>query len=136
MPDFISKSVPDSTPDFRQMTPDELRQGLTTLNFLVRDLKRFQSSGLPKCLSEWREGTRGAALAAAVLPSAGLVTRLADMPGPIDGLGAQMLGKQLVAEAEALRQKYKGVWRGRPRDKFLDANVRLKRKPRGWTFGK
>jgi hypothetical protein len=132
MPDFI----PSSDPDFRQMTPAQLREGITTLNFLVRDLKRFQASGDTAHLALWREGTKEAARAAAVLPSAGLVTRLADMPDPIDERGAYLLGRGLVSEAEVLRKKYKGVWRGRPRDSFRDVSARMKRKPKGWTFGR
>ena len=118
------------------MTPQELRQGLTTLNFLVRDLNRYQRTGQPRCLAEWREGTPGAAQAAAVLPSAGLVTRLAELPIPLEGPGSGILIRGLVSEAETLRKQYKEVWRGRPRDSFRDISGRLKRKPKGWTFGR
>jgi hypothetical protein len=139
MPDFISK--PDSNPDFRHMSPEALRQGVTVLNFLIRDLKKFQKSGITKCLSAWREGTKEAAQAVAVLPSAALVMRLADMPGPIDPAGAHMLGNHLVEEAEALRKKYKDIWRGRPRARFHDVSARTRReeqrrKANRWKFGR
>jgi hypothetical protein len=139
MSDFILN--PDRTPDFRHMTPEAIRQGVTTLNFLVRDLKRFQASGDTRWLRSWREGTEDAQKAAAVLPSAALVIRLAEMPGPLDTLGASILGKPLVAEAEELRKKYKDVWRGRPREKFHDVSARVKReeqrrKASRWKFGR
>lgn len=136
MPQNIPNRVPDSTPDFRQMTPQELRQGLTTLNALVRDLKRFHRTGQPRCLAEWREGTPGAAQAAAVLPSAGLVIRLAELPVPLEAFGSNILSRDLLAEAETLRKKYKDVWRARPRETVRDFSARLKRKPRGWSFGR
>lgn len=126
---FIVRRMSDSirNPDFRQMTPDELRRGITTLNFLVRDLKRFQQSGQTGFLRDWREGTQAAADAATVLPSAALVTRLADMPGEMDKTGAYLLGRTLVAEAENLRRQYKDVWRGRPRTRFHDVAARRSR---------
>jgi hypothetical protein len=136
MPQNIPHRVPDSTPDFRHMTPQDLRRGLTTLNALVRDLKRFHRTGQPRCLAEWREGTPGAAQAAAVLPSAGLVTRLAELPVPLEAIGTSLLGRDLVTEAETLRKKYKDVWRARPRETVRDISSRLKRKPTGWSFGR
>ncbi len=128
----------DFTPDFRHMNADELRRNLTTLNFLVRDLRRFQASGDTRHLALWREGTAGAERAAAAFPSAALVTRLADMPGSVDDRGAWLLGHGLASEAEGLRKKYKEVWRSRPRETFRDIAERAQRKPksRGWTFGR
>jgi hypothetical protein len=130
--------MPDSTPDFRHMTPEEMRRNLTVLNFLVRDLKRFQAKGDTRHLALWREGTPEAERAAAVLPSAGLVTRLADMPGLMDERGAYLIGRTLISEAETLRKKYKDVWRGRPRESFRDVSARRKlRKPgKGWGLGR
>jgi hypothetical protein len=139
MPDPSPKSPFDPAPDFREMTAQELRQGLTTLNALVRDLKRFQRTGKTAFLAAWKEGTPGEKAAAAVFPSAALVTRLASLGVPIDSTGAQLFARDLVAQAEKLQRSYKDIWRARPGHKFRDVAARAKReeqrrKSRRW-FG-
>lgn len=139
MPEPSPKQPFNASPNFREMTAQELRQGLTTLNALVRDLKRFERTGQTAFLAEWREGTPGEKAAAAVFPSAALVTRLATLAIPIDPVGAKLFGRNLVAEAEKLQRSYKDVWRARPGLTFRDVAARAqreeqRRKSKGW-FG-
>ena len=124
-----------AAPDFRQMSADDLKLGIMTLAELSRDLKRFRRTGEPRHLRLWAEGTPGAARAAIVFPSAGIMQGFASMRVKIDQGAARMLVDQLVSEAETLRARYKDVWRARPGRAFRDIAARVKRekqRPR-WT---
>lgn len=120
-----------SQPDFRSMTAAEIKDAISTLNPLIRDLNRFIDSGHSKYLASWKEGTAASQKMAKLLPAhAGIVNRLAEMP--VRGNGEAVRGIVGLAypirdDAEELRKKYKTVWRARPGRKQFNLSQRIGR---------
>jgi hypothetical protein len=118
-------------PDFRHMTPAEIKDAISTLNPLIRDLKRFIDSGHSKYLAGWKEGTAASQKMAKLLPMhASIVNRLAEMPVRGNGEGVRGLvglAYPIRDDAEELRKKYKTVWRARPGRRQFDLSKRIGR---------
>lgn len=118
-------------PDFRHMSVAEMKDAISTLNPLIRDLRRFIDSGHSKYLAAWKEGTAASQKMAKLLPAhAGIVNRLAEMPvrGNNEAVrGLVGLAYPIIEDATELRKKYKTVWRARPGRKQFNLAARIGR---------
>jgi hypothetical protein len=120
-----------ASPDFRSMSPAEMKDAISTLNPLIRDLRRYVDSGHSKYLAAWKEGTAASQKMAQLLPShAGIVNRLAEIPTRGNGEGVRGLvglAYPIIDDAVELRKKYKTVWRARPGRKQFNLSKRIGR---------
>lgn len=136
-------------PDFKNMTPDDIRSGISKLNTQIGDLRKKMNLAAGKMLI-------GQTLAmGAVIPAAMVFPPLAAgvaAAGMLHGVEKSTEGAILRREfnkAVELRQKYKTVWRARPGRTFYDVDKRIQRendrraekqrkkiiKQYGWRFG-
>ena len=120
-----------ASPDFRRMTVAEMKDAISTLNPLIRDLRRFIDTGHSKYLAAWKEGTAASQKMTQLLPShAAIVNRLAEMSLRGNGEGARGLvglAYPVLEDATDLRKKYKTVWRARPGRKQFNLSRRIGR---------
>jgi hypothetical protein len=114
-------------PDFRNMTADDLREGITTLNRIIRELKDFQEKQHKRLAVSWGAGTAATAAIAIIFPPAALMVAATTTMLAIDPAASATVGKMALKNAEALRHKFKTVYRARPGQAFHDVSARRKR---------
>lgn len=114
-------------PDFRNMTPDEIRQGISKLNREIRDLRQQMNRAAGKFYLGQAATVGVAVPAAMVFPPLGLGIMAAGMVHGLEKSAESAAARSRLAEAESLRHKFKTVWRARPGRPFHDIDARVKR---------
>lgn|GEM_PF-1663456 len=120
-------------PDFRNMTPLQIRENISRLNRDIRDLrKKTRQAGARFAAGQLI--TAGAGIPATlVFPPLGLGILAA---GTVHGMEKTIEASTYNArlrDAETLRAQFKTVWRARPGRKFHDIDARVKREKKRRT---
>lgn len=114
-------------PDFRNMTPQQIRENISRLNREVRDLRKMTNQAGAK-FAAGQLVTLGAGVPATLaFPPLGLGILAA---GTVHGMEKSIQAatyKNALHDAETLRAQFKTVWRARPGRKFYDIDARVKR---------
>lgn len=114
-------------PDFRNMTPQQIRENISRLNREVCDLRKMTNQAGAK-FAAGQLITMGAGIPATLaFPPLGLGILAA---GTVHGMEKSIEASTLNAhlkQAESLRDQFKTVWRARPGRKFYDIDARVKR---------
>lgn len=114
-------------PDFRNMTPDEIRKDISRLNGTIKTLRTEFNRVSGKFFAGQAASIGLGVPATIIVPPLGLGIMLAGMlHGTEKTMERGILGAQL-AQAEKERQSLKTVWRARPGRKFYDIDKRVKR---------
>ncbi|MDE1153388.1 MAG: hypothetical protein PW788_12700 [Micavibrio sp.] len=117
----------DLTPDFKNMTTDEIRSGISTLNTVIHDLKRMAQTEHKHFAVTWGASTLLVAGTTIIFPPAALLALTASNIINVDPMVRMTLARQALKEAEDLRHKFKIVWRARPGRAFRDVAARTAR---------
>lgn len=114
-------------PDFRNMTPQQIRENISRLNREIRDLRKMTNQAGAK-FATGQLITMGAGIPAIlVFPPLGLgILAAGTVHGMEKSIEASTYNAQL-RQAETLRAQFKTVWRARPGRKFHDIDARVKR---------
>src|SRR3954464_1882733 len=115
------------TPDFRQMTVEDLREGITALNKIIKELKDFQQKQNKRFNVSMGLGTAATAAVALAFPPAALLVGATALMVSIDPAAGATVGQMALKNAETLRQKFKTVYRARPGRSFHDVAARRKK---------
>lgn len=119
--------MPAPRPDFRTMTPDDLRRGISDLNGQSRRL-RDEMNRVAGRFALGQMATVGAAGAAmAVFPPLAAGVIAAGLMHGVDQSAQSAVLRARLAEVESLRKSFKTVWRARPGRRFYDIDARGRR---------
>lgn len=114
-------------PDFKNMTPADIRQNISSLNREIRELRKAANESSKKLLAG-QAATLGLGVPATIaFPPLGLGIWAA---GTVHGMEKSIqtsVYRSQMAEAQTLRAQFKTVWRARPGRKFYDIDARVKR---------
>ncbi|MDP2207004.1 MAG: hypothetical protein Q8K65_11940 [Alphaproteobacteria bacterium] len=114
-------------PDFRNMTPDEIKKGISSLNRDIRAL-RAQVNRTTGKFFIGQAATVGVGVPATLIfPPLGLGIMAAGMIHGVEKSAESSVQRAQLAEAESLRKSFKAVWRARPGRPFRDVDARNKR---------
>jgi hypothetical protein len=115
------------TPDFKNMTPEQMRENISALNREIRELRKLSGQAMGGFF-KGQAVTLGLGVPATlVFPPLGAGIMAAGMVHGSQKTVESMVIRDRLAEAETLRHKFKTVWRARPGRKFLDIDARCKR---------
>jgi hypothetical protein len=117
-------SKPDPTPDFRKMTIEDLREGISTLNKIIKELKEFQKTQSRRLWVSWGAGTAATGAIAVIFPPAALMVAVTSTILSADPAAGAAMSSNMLAKAEELRHKFKTVYRARPGRAFHDVAAR------------
>lgn len=104
----------DPVPDFKNMNTDELREGLSALNGLIKDLRIAQARENKRFVVTYSAGTLATAVTTMVFPPAALIMLTSTTMMNVDPMAKALLLRQVLRDAEEMRRRYKTVWRARP----------------------
>ncbi len=115
------------TPDFRKMTLEEIKQGISDLNKFLVEAKKIQSGQRKSFYWVTGAGVAGATGAALLFPPA--LMFFAAFTGAAAGeSGARMAaGSRIIGDAEKLRTQLKTLYRARPGRKQFNLAARRQR---------
>lgn len=119
--------TPEPQPDFRKMTIDDLREGISTLNKIIAKLKDFRNTQSKRLWISWGAGTAATAAIAIAFPPAALLVAATSTILSIEPAAGTAVGSQVLGKAEELRHKFKTVYRARPGRAFHDVAARRER---------
>lgn len=119
--------MPDRRPDFKNMTPADIRRGISDLNRDIRDLRRQMNITTGKFFAGQTVALGAAVPAAMVFPPLALGIMAAGMIHGAEKSAETSVMRARLANAESLRQQFKTVWRARPGRPFHDIDVRVRR---------
>lgn len=119
--------MPDRRPDFKNMTPADIRRGISALNGDIRDLRKQMNITTGKFLLGQTAALGAAVPAAIVFPPLALGIMAAGMIHGVEKSAETSIQRVRLAEAESLRQQFKTVWRARPGRPFHDIDARVRR---------
>lgn len=114
-------------PDFRNMTPDEIRKGISDLNREIRDLRKQANVATGKFFLGQAATVGVGVPATMIFPPLGLGIMAAGMIHGVEKSAENSALRIRLAEAERLRHSFKTVWRARPGRPFHDVDARNKR---------
>ena len=114
----------ETPPDFRKMTIEDLREGISTLNHIIKKLKDFQKTQSKRLWISWGAGTAATAAIAIAFPPAVLLVAATSTILSVEPAAGAALGSQMLGKAEELRHKFKTVYRARPVRAFHDVAAR------------
>jgi hypothetical protein len=114
----------DLTPDFRDMTIDDLREGISTLNKIIKRIKEFQQQQNKKFAISWGAGTIASAAIALAFPPAAMMVVATTAMLSLDPAAGAAVSQKMLNDAESLRHKFKTVYRARPGRAFHDVFAR------------
>lgn len=120
-------ALAELNPDFRQMTIDDLREGITALNKIIKELKDFQQKQNKRFNVSLGLGTAATAAVALAFPPAALMVAATSLMVSIDPAAGATVGQMALNNAQELRQKFKTVYRARPGRSFHDVAARRKK---------
>jgi len=114
-------------PDFRNMTPQQIRENISRLNNDIRDLRQKARAANAK-FAAGQLITAGTAIPATLAfpPLALGILAAGAMHGMEKTVEIGSYNAQL-RESETLRAQFKTVWRARPGRKFYDIDARVQR---------
>ncbi len=115
------------TPDFRHMTPDDLREGIAVLNKTIKKLRAFQGQQNRRFVLTTGGGAVAAAIAAIIFPPAGAVVAMGTLLLNMDPATASAVSGLVLDDAIDLRAKFKEVYRARPGRAFHDVAGRIEK---------
>jgi hypothetical protein len=115
---------PDPTPDFRKMTIEDLREGISELNKIIKKLKEFQKVQSKRLWVSWGAGTAATAAISIIFPPAALMVMATSTILSVEPAAGAALSGNMLAKAEELRGKFKTVYRARPGRAFHDVAAR------------
>lgn len=114
-------------PDFKNMTPAEIRENISSLNREIRELRKAANESSKKLIAG-QAATLGLGVPATIaFPPLGLGIWVA---GTVHGMEKSIqtsVYRSQMVEAQTLRSQFKTVWRARPGRKFHDIDARVKR---------
>lgn len=119
--------TPEPQPDFRKMTIEDLREGISTLNHIIRKLKDFRNTQSKRLWISWGAGTAATAAIAIAFPPAALLVAATSTILSAEPAAGTEIGSQVLGKAEELRHKFKTVYRARPGRAFHDVAARRER---------
>lgn len=106
------------------MTTQDLREGISELNKIIKKLKEFQKVQSKRLWISWGAGTAATAAIAMIFPPAALmVMATSTILSAEPAAGAAICGN-VLAQAEEMRRKFKTVYRARPGRAFHDVAAR------------
>lgn len=114
-------------PDFRNMTPDEIKQGISSLNRDIRSLREQVSRTTGKFFLGQAAAVGVGVPATMIFPPLGLGIMAVGMIHGVEKSAESSVQRARLAEAESLRKSFKAVWRARPGRPFRDVDARNKR---------
>lgn len=114
-------------PDFKNMTPDDLRRGISELNRNIRDLRKQMNVTTGKFFLGQTAALGAAVPAAMVFPPLAAGILAAGMIHGAEKSAETSIQRARLSEAESLRQQFKTVWRARPGRPFHDIDARVRR---------
>jgi len=116
-----------SKPDFRNVTPQQIRENISRLNLEIRDLRKKTRQASAK-FAAGQLMTMGAGIPATLaFPPLGLGILAAGTAHGMEKSIEAGTYNRALREAETLRGQFKTVWRARPGRKFYDIDARVKR---------
>lgn len=136
-----------TVPDFRRMSPDEIKDNISALNKFICDIKKANSKNQKVFFALSGVGVAGTAAAVVFFPPA-LIFMAAFTGAAMGESGARAANtSQVLAYAEDTRRKLKTLYRARPGRKQFNlaarrarevarvAEERRKNPPRGFRGG-
>lgn len=114
-------------PDFKNMTIRQMREDMTALNHLIKELKAIEKDNTKKFALTWGAGTLATAAVTAFFPPAAFLVLTTSTMMNVDPMARTMMARDMLRKAEDLRERYKIVWRARPGRAFHDVAARNKR---------
>ena len=117
----------DPVPDFKNMTPEELRENLSALNGLIKDLRIAQARENKRFIRTYSAGTLATAVTSIVFPPAAIIILTSSTMMNVDPMAKALLLRQVLHDAEEMRDKFKTVWRARPGRKQFNLAARRAR---------
>ncbi len=127
----MSRDIPPEPigdiPDFKNMTIRQMREDMTALNHLIKELKAIEKDNTKKFALTWGAGTLATAAVTLIFPPAAFMVLSTSTMLNVDPLARSMMARQMLHKAEDLRERYKIVWRARPGRAFHDVAARNKR---------
>jgi len=116
--------TPGPVPDFKNMTPQELREGLSALNGLIKELKIAQSREDKRVAVTYSTGMLATAITTIVFPPAAVIMLATSSAMNVDPMAKALLLRQVLRDAEDMRKRYKIVYRARPGRKQFNLAAR------------
>lgn len=114
-------------PDFRKMSPDEIKENISALNKLIRDTKRAHAKNQKVFFALSGAGVAGTAAAVVFFPPA-LIFMAAFTGAAMGESGARAAStSQVLAYAEETRDRLKTLYRARPGRKQFNLAARRAR---------
>jgi hypothetical protein len=114
-------------PDFRNMTPEEIKQNISSLNRDIRVLREQVNRTTGKFFLGQAAAVGVGVPATLIFPPLGLGIMAAGMIHGVEKSAENSVQRAQLAEAESLRKSFKAVWRARPGRPFRDVDARGKR---------
>lgn len=115
------------TPDFRKMTPQDLRDGTTALNKIIKAMRNYKHENDKRLIVGGSAGAMGALVAGLMFPPAALIVAAGATIINMPSIAGSSAGAAVLKDAVELRRKFKEVWRARPGRPFRDVAARIKR---------
>lgn len=124
-----------NTPDFRKMSPDQIRDNISQLNKLISWLRQDYTQKKKGFVKAYGVTTVGAVTVATAFPALALLAFTFPLVATLEtSVEAQIVGDTL-REAEKLRSRFKEVYRARPGRRQFNLAARREReknrKPKG-----
>ena len=114
-------------PDFKNMTPADLRRGISELNRDIRDLRKQMNITTGKFFIGQTAALGAAVPAAMVFPPLAFGIMAAGIIHGAEKSAETSIQRARLSEAESLRHQFKTVWRARPGRPFHDIDARVRR---------
>jgi len=121
------KAMASRRPDFRNMTPDEIKQGISSLNRDIRALRQQMNKTTGKFFLGQAAAVGVGVPATMLFPPLGLGIMAAGLVHGAEKTAESSIQRARLAEAESLRKSFKTVWRARPGRPFHDVDARARR---------
>lgn len=115
------------TPDFRKMTEDDLRNGISELNKVIKPLRALEKKRDKVFWGTWGASTLTVAGISVVFPPVALLAFSTGMLVTMDKTVRASEIWEMRDQAESLRAKFKAVYRARPGRKQFDIDARRTR---------